>query len=251
MEASPLLSLNGVSKRFTGGSRPSTVVSALDDLHLEVGRAERVALLGRSGCGKSTLLRVAAGLVRPDSGEASFRGHAIDSPSLERVLVFQDPRLLPWLNVGRNIQLGRALDHSELLALLELVGLPGLAGALPKELSGGMAQRVALARALALRPALLLLDEPLGALDIHTRLALQDMLCKRWDEDGTAVLLVTHDIDEAVYLANRVLVMGEGGSLLGEVIVNLPGAPLRNRDSEAFARYRSEARKLVSGQQVF
>src|SRR4029077_16268863 len=166
-----------------------------------------------SGCGKSTLLRLIAGLDSPDSGEVFIGSERIESPGAERGLVFQDPNLFPWLTVRGNIESGLVARHvlhekrHEVDEFMRLVGLEGFANAYPHHLSGGMAQRVALARALVNHPKVLLLDEPLGALDAFTRMRMQDEVLRLWRVHRTTMLLVTHDIDEAVYMSDRIVIM--------------------------------------------
>jgi NitT/TauT family transport system ATP-binding protein len=185
-----------------GTGRRVEAVSALD---LRVARGELVALLGPSGCGKTTLLHLVAGMVRADAGRVSVAGAPVTGVGADRVLVFQDGALFPWLTVEGNIRFGAGARRvPELIAAL---GLAGAEARYPKELSGGMRQRVALARALAVDPAVLLLDEPFGALDAMSRATLQDVLEQVWLADQKTVLLVTHSVEEAVRLADRVLVL--------------------------------------------
>jgi len=186
-------------------------VEALHDVSLDIERGGFVSIIGPSGCGKSTLLRIIGGLETEYDGQALFNGDAITGPGRERGFVFQDHRLLPWYSVRDNIRfaLPRERKHDEDLIQhnIDIVGLTGFEDALPKELSGGMAQRVAIARALANRPRILLLDEPFGALDAITKIKLQDQLLKVWQTEHVTMVIVTHDIDEAVYLGQRVVVM--------------------------------------------
>jgi NitT/TauT family transport system ATP-binding protein/sulfonate transport system ATP-binding protein len=187
----------------------------LDQINLNVAAGEFVALLGPSGCGKSTLLRLVAGLETPSEGEIEADGVRVASPDPSRILVFQDPTLFPWSTVWRNVATG--LDARGLLArergrvdeAIELVGLTAFARAYPHQLSGGMAQRAALARALVNDPELLLLDEPLGKLDSLTRLTLQAELVALWGKKAFTAILVTHDVEEALLLASRVIVLSE------------------------------------------
>jgi ABC-type nitrate/sulfonate/bicarbonate transport system ATPase subunit len=187
----------------------------LDSIDLKVAPGEFVALLGPSGCGKSTLLRLVSGLEQPSKGSIAADGATIDRPDPSRILVFQDPTLFPWATVWNNVATG--LDargelvskRSRVDAALDLVGLRAFARAYPHQLSGGMAQRAALARALVNDPALLLLDEPLAKLDSLNRLALQAELVSLWREAGFTALLVTHDVEEALMLASRVIVLTE------------------------------------------
>jgi sulfonate transport system ATP-binding protein len=185
----------------------------LRDVELQLQPGEVVSLLGPSGCGKSTLLRIAAGLDRDYSGELNSAGESV-------TFVFQEPRLMPWLDVARNIGFhdDARYDKAWVGQLIDEVGLSGFAQALPKALSGGMAQRVAIARGLYSRPKVLLLDEPFSAVDAFTRMKLQDLLLDLARRHDIALLLVTHDVDEALYLSDRVLVMGHRASGIGSAI---------------------------------
>jgi NitT/TauT family transport system ATP-binding protein len=205
-----------------GGFRP--VLEALD-LRIEAG--EFVVLLGPSGCGKSTLLRLIAGLEKPASGFIGADGHPVRGPGPERILMFQDPTLYPWRTVHQNVALSQDIagcrDPTAVDAALRLVGLDGFRDAWPHQLSGGMAQRVAFARALINRPRLLLLDEPLGKLDALTRMTLQIELLNLWKKRGFTAVMVTHDVDEALFLATRVITLGGAGSsvVLSDITVDL------------------------------
>ena len=230
-----------VSKAFEAadGSR----VQALDRLSIHVIAGEMLALVGPSGCGKSTLLRLIAGLDTPTAGELRLGADPITAPGAERGLVFQNPSLFPWLSVRGNIQAGlvargvlRGRRH-EVEEFMRLVGLEGFASAYPHQLSGGMAQRAALARALVNHPRVLLLDEPLGALDQFTRMRMQDEVQRIWQTRGTTMLLVTHDIDEAIYLCDRIAVMTPRPGRIERVIdVGLPRP--RHRSDPAFLELR-------------
>ena len=226
-------------------------VVALRDISLRVQGGEFLSLLGPSGCGKSTLLRLIAGLDQPDSGTCRANGDVVRKPSLTRGVVFQDHRLLPWLSVRDNIQLALqvlAIPQEEKVArvdeLLELVGLAAFADAKPHQLSGGMSQRAAIARALAPRPQILLLDEPLGALDSLTRSKLQNELLRLWEHEGVTVIMVTHDVEEAVYLSNRVVVMEPRPGRVRKIIpVDLPYP--RDRTSPDFVALRREILRIL------
>ncbi len=241
-EGSSLRALN-VSKHFSSleGSGEST--HALDSASLTVAPSELISLIGPSGCGKSTLLRLIAGLDTPDSGELFVGSEPITGPSAERGLVFQDPNLFPWLNVRHNIESGliargvlREKRH-EVDEFIQLVGLDSFASAYPHQLSGGMAQRVALARALINHPKILLLDEPLGALDAFTRMRMQDEVLRLWEARGTTMILVTHDIDEAIYMSDRIVIMTpRPGRIERTIEINLDRP--RGRNSPEFLRFR-------------
>jgi ABC-type nitrate/sulfonate/bicarbonate transport system ATPase subunit len=227
-----ILRLKGVSKTFTVDGRK---VEALSGIDLALRPGQFTALVGASGCGKSTLLRLIAGLDVPDAGQILLDGTPINGPSRQCGLIFQDHRLLPWLSVAQNIELALAGSrHSAeerralALASLELVGLKNYAGAFPRQLSGGMAQRVALARGFVNRPRLLLLDEPFSALDSLTRARLQTELLQIWAQENVSMLLVTHDVEEAVLLADRVIVLAANPGRINAVLdIELPRPRLR------------------------
>jgi NitT/TauT family transport system ATP-binding protein len=212
---------------------------------------EFVALLGPSGCGKSTLLRLVAGLEAPSAGEILADGATITGPDPQRVLVFQDPTLYPWRTVWNNTALG--LDARGLLRknrdqvdrVLNLVGLSDFANAYPQQLSGGMAQRAALARALVNEPRLLILDEPLGKLDSLTRITMQRELVALWQRAGFSSLMVTHDVEEALLLANRVIVLTERPARVKAEVVNDLPYP-RHRDEARFVQLRRQLMEYLS-----
>ena len=227
-----MLSLDRVSKVYPNG------VHALDGISLGVEPGEIVAVVGGSGCGKSTLLRVVSGLDNPTQGRIALDGEAITAPHEKIGIVFQEPRLLPWLSVADNVGFGladrpKAERANRVAAALERVGLSEKARVWPRELSGGQAQRVALARALVPRPEVLLLDEPFSALDAFTRADLQDHMLTLWADLGPTLVVVTHDVDESVVLADRILVMcPRPGRIFAEVEADLPRP--RDRQSAAF-----------------
>jgi sulfonate transport system ATP-binding protein len=206
------IEIEGVSHSF---DIDGSLLPVLDDISLKAKPGEFIALLGPSGCGKSTLLRIVAGLEEPRSGVVREDGERVKGPFPSRVVVFQDPTLFPWRSVWRNVALGLEAqgilknERTRVDAALNLVGLPGFRNAYPHQLSGGMAQRVALARALVNDPKVLILDEPLGKLDSLTRISMQTEIVALWQRKGFTTLLVTHDVEEALFLANRVIVLSD------------------------------------------
>lgn len=233
------LLVRDVSKTFRAAD--GTPVSALDRVSLDVTEGEMVALVGPSGCGKSTLLRMIAGLDMPTRGELRVGPDPVTGPGAGRGLMFQDPSLFPWLTVRRNIESGLVAQgilrqrRHEVDELIELTGLTAFAGAYPHQLSGGMAQRAALARALVTYPRVLLLDEPLGALDQFTRMRMQDEILRLWEARGTTMVLVTHDIDEAIYMCDRIAILSPRPGRIDRVI----DVPLER------PRYRTDRRFLA------
>jgi NitT/TauT family transport system ATP-binding protein len=241
------LSVRDVSHAFALKGEPLPV---LDNVSLDVRPGEFVALLGPSGCGKSTLLRLAAGLEPPGAGTIAVDGAPIRGPHPSRGLVFQDPTLFPWRSVFANVAVGPeargvlAEERGRIEEALALVGLSGFADAFPHQLSGGMAQRVALARALVNAPPLLLLDEPLGKLDSLTRLTMQGELVRLWQEKGFSALLVTHDVEEALVLAQRVIVFSDRPARIKADIANDRPYP-RHRDDAGLVDARREILGLL------
>lgn len=242
---SPLLTIQGLSKTFRQGN--STVL-ALSGIDLSIAQGQFISIVGGSGCGKSTLLRIIAGLESDYEGTVRLDGKAIRGPGLDRGMVFQEHRLLPWLTVEQNIAFGlngmpdaevrRRIDEH-----LELVGLAGFAKAYPSQLSGGMSQRVAIARALANQPEILLLDEPFGALDALTKIQMQNEVLRIWQAERTTMLLVTHDIDEAIFLGDKIVVMSPRPGTIKKILpVNLSRP--RDRSCAAFI----DLRKAVLGE---
>jgi ABC-type nitrate/sulfonate/bicarbonate transport system ATPase subunit len=246
-EASSLL-VKDVSKVFQ--AHDGGTVLALDHVSLSVAAGEFVGLIGQSGCGKSTLLRLIAGLDKPTSGELRVGNEPITRPSAERGLMFQNHNLFPWLTVRRNIQSGlvcRGLLHKrrqEVEELMRLVGLQAFANVYPHQLSGGMAQRAALARALINHPKVLLLDEPLGALDQLTRMQMQDEVLRFWQARGMTMVLVTHYVDEAIYMSDRVVVMTPRPGRIVR-IVDIPFKRPRERNSPEFMALRAEILEML------
>lgn len=236
--------------RKTYRAEDGSIVTALDGLTLSIRPGEMVSLIGPSGCGKSTLLRLIAGLEPPLSGELLVGTEPINGPSAERGLMFQDSNLFPWLNVRRNIQAGlvargvlRGRRH-EVDEFMALVGLDAFARSYPHQLSGGMAQRAALARALINDPKVLLLDEPLGALDQFTRMRMQDEVIRLWRARGTTMILVTHDIDEALYMSDRIAVMSPRPGRI-ERLIDVPLDRPRHRNDAQFLELRAMILELL------
>jgi nitrate/nitrite transport system ATP-binding protein len=232
----PMLQISGVGMTFATKRGPFV---ALRDIDLDVKRGEFVALIGHSGCGKSTLLNLVAGLTTPTAGHMLIDDRELKGPGPDRGVVFQNHSLLPWLSCAGNVHLAvervfgeresKARLRERSLAALELVGLSHAKDKLPGEISGGMKQRVGIARALAMEPKMLLMDEPFGALDALTRARLQDELMKIVQATGSTVMMVTHDVDEAVLLSDRIVMMTNGpAATIGEVLA-VPLPPVREQ----------------------
>ena len=244
------LRVHEVSKSFPAPDDPFTRRQALTNISLSIAAGELVSLIGPSGCGKSTLLRLIAGLDSADSGEVLIGPERINEPGAERGLVFQDPNLFPWLTVRRNIEAGLVArgvlreKRNEVDEFMRLVGLEAFGDAYPHHLSGGMAQRVALARALINHPKVLLLDEPLGALDAFTRMRMQDEVLRLWQTRRTTILFVTHDIDEAIYMSDRIMIMTQPPGRIDQTIANTLARP-RDRSSPEFLRLRGNILELL------
>lgn len=245
------LVISSLSKTFKQKER---TIQALSEINLEVRDKEFVSILGASGCGKSTLLRIIGGLETPSEGTVSINGSEIVDPGADRGMVFQSYTLFPWLTVQKNIEFGMrekgmlALERAKIAEeYIEIVGLKGFENAYPKALSGGMKQRVAIARALANDPDVILLDEPFGALDMQTRSLMQELLLDVWQRSQKTVILVTHDIDEAIFMADRVVVMESRPGKIKKIIpIEFP----RPRDyhiktSKKFLDYKAQAVELI------
>jgi NitT/TauT family transport system ATP-binding protein len=246
----PQIAIRGVTKRFFVGDGQ---VEALGRIDLTIDQGQLVCLIGASGCGKSTLLRIVAGFEEPTSGDVAVAGKPITGPGSDRGMVFQDYALFPWMTVRQNIGFGprqRHLPRREVEAIadeyVKLVGLEAAANRYPNQLSGGMKQRVAIARVLANNAGTLLMDEPFGALDALTREQLQRELLQIWARTGVTILFVTHSVEEAALLADRVLVMSAGpGRIVSDIAVDLPRP--RDVSSPEFNGVRRDlARRLTS-----
>ncbi|OTG84157.1 sulfonate ABC transporter ATP-binding protein [Acinetobacter sp. ANC 4558] len=243
-----LLSIQNLNKSF---QKDKSSLMVLDDINLEIQQGEFISIVGSSGCGKSTLLRLIAGLDLNYQGEILLNQVPIKGTDLKRGLIFQEHRLLPWLTVTENIYL--ALEETTLSNQekkqrvqehIEIVGLQDFENAYPHELSGGMAQRVAIARGLVNKPDILLLDEPFGALDAMTRSHLQSELQRIWQHEKITMILVTHDIEEAVYLGDRVIVMSARPGRIKQII-DIPISHPRHKESEVLFKIRNQALNLL------
>lgn len=245
------ISIRGVGKTFHA---KKTAFRALENIRLDIAPNEFVTILGPSGCGKSTILRIVAGLEEADEGEVRLDGELVVGPGADRGMVFQGYTLFPWLTVRQNIEYGPKLKDVPILDrrklsnhYLRLTRLERFANHLPKQLSGGMKQRVAIARAMANGPKVLLMDEPFGALDAQTKLEMQEALLEAWEREKTTVLFITHDIDEAIFLSQRIIVMGAGpGRIVREFPVALPAERTTDvREHPDFLKLRRELAGLL------
>ncbi|MDR0886512.1 MAG: ABC transporter ATP-binding protein [Clostridiales Family XIII bacterium] len=236
-----LISIDHVYRTYIDAN--ANKVEALSNVSLDINDGEFISLIGPSGCGKTTLLRLLAGLDKPLSGKLSIGGEEITGPDPSRGYVFQQSSLFPWMNVEKNIAAGLVArgvykdEKSRVQDYVDLVGLEGFEKSYPHQISGGMAQRVAIARSLINNPKALLLDEPMGALDSFTRADLQDKLLELWKKKGTTMILVTHDVDEAIYLSDRVVIMTPRPGEISEILPIELGRP-RDRGSEDFLELR-------------
>jgi NitT/TauT family transport system ATP-binding protein len=242
--ANDMILIEGLTKSFAPSGRPRHL--ALGDLSLCVGEGEFVSILGPSGCGKSTLLYVVGGFVPPSTGQVLVNGKLVTGPGPDRGPVFQEFALFPWKSVLGNVMYGlleqgvaKPLAEQKARALISLVHLAGYEDFYPKQLSGGMKQRVAIARTLAYAPKILLMDEPFGALDAHTRTGLQRELLEIWERDRKTVLFVTHSVEEAVFLSDRVIVLTRSpGRLKASIAIDLP-RPRRRAELLVDRRYQT------------
>jgi NitT/TauT family transport system ATP-binding protein len=248
---------SSVSKHFTAvpGDRAlheGATLAVLENVNLEISEGEFVCLLGPSGCGKTTLLNILAGFELPSSGSVLIDGEAVEKPHPKRITIFQEYALLPWRTVQGNVEFGLEIAgvpkkerSRKVKEMLELVGLTGVEARLPRELSGGMRQRVAVARSLAVDPDILFMDEPFGALDAITRIKMEEELVRIWLQKKKTVVFVTHDIDEAVYLADRIVVFSALPGRIREIIPAVAGRP-RDRTSLDFVRLREKVFAALS-----
>ena len=250
----PILTIRGVERRFDGAGGGTLALQSTD---LDVAENDFLTILGPSGCGKSTLLRIVAGLDQPTAGEVQLDGQRIEGPGADRGMVFQSYTLFPWLNVLDNVCFGlreRGLPGPQQLEIahsfIAKVGLTGFEQHYPKQLSGGMQQRTAIARALANRPRILLMDEPFGALDHQTRELMQELLLEIWEAERKTVLFVTHDIDEAVFMGSRTVVMSaRPGRIKLDRLVDLPHPRHYSvKTTGAFAALKEELTECVRGE---
>lgn len=249
MNDSIVLKLSDISKSFSRVDSDE-VTNAVLGISTEMHKGEFVSLVGTSGCGKSTILRMIAGLIAPTTGEITLNGQPIKGPGPDIGMVFQKPTLYPWLTVEDNISFSLRMQHKykghedEVNRMIEVIGLEKFKKDYPGQLSGGMAQRVALARAMINKPGILLMDEPLGALDAFTRMNMQNEILDMWKLNKQLVVMVTHDIDEAVYMSSRVIVMdAHPGRINNEINIEMEYP--RNRSSSLFVEYRNQILDLL------
>ena len=238
------LKLENVSKSFAK-IETDEVTHALTSVSTSMQSGEFISMVGPSGCGKSTMLRLVAGLIKPTTGKLTVNGEEIGDPGPDRGMMFQKATLFPWLTVYDNIAFSLKMqgklkgNEDKVEKMIEVIGLQDFRTDYPGQLSGGMAQRVALVRALINEPEILLLDEPLGALDAFTRMNMQDEILKIWQEKQQLALMVTHDVDEAIYMGTRVLVMdAHPGRVIADITIDLPFP--RDRSSREFVEYRND-----------
>lgn len=243
------IEIENVFQSFGDGAGSPPV---LENINLDIKQGELVCLLGPSGCGKSTLLNIVAGFIKAEEGSVRIEGEVVTAPAINRLVIFQDYGLLPWRTVGQNVALGlevkkvtRAEQNIMITKYLKMVGLEDARDKFPHQLSGGMQQRAAIARALAVQPEILLMDEPFGALDAITRMKLQEDILTLCRETGTTILFVTHDIEEAVYLADRIVILSANPGRIHAVLdVEMPH--LRERTSDDFVLMRDRVFKAIN-----
>ena len=253
--SAPELEIRHLCKQF---STSKGFLSVLDNINMQVYRNEFVCVVGASGCGKSTLLNIVAGLEAPTSGDVLVEGQPVHSPGADRGMVFQNYTLYPWLTVAENIEFGLKLQkvppaqrRRQARYYMEIVGLSKFADSLPKTLSGGMKQRAAIARALANEPDILLMDEPFGALDAQTKEVLQEFMLQIWQQTQKTILMITHDVEEAVFLAQRIYVLScRPGQIKAEVNTDLQQHDLAIKQTEIFQQKRQEVLRLIREEMV-
>lgn len=245
-----VLKLEDVSKSFPKVEKED-ITHALDHINLEMKSGEFISLVGTSGCGKSTILRLIAGLIMPTVGKVTMNQEEITKPHPDRGMVFQKPTLFPWLTVEQNIGFSLKTqdklkgNEDKVTRMLQLIGLEDFKDDYPGQLSGGMAQRVALVRSLISEPSILLLDEPLGALDAFTRMTMQDEILTIWREKKQLSVMVTHDVDEAIYMGTRVIVMeANPGRIRADIPIELEYP--RHRSSTQFTEYRNQILDMLN-----
>lgn len=236
-----IINIEHLNKHFLVDNQPMEV---LRDINLQIKKGEFITIVGHSGCGKSTLLKIICGLVDYEDGVVERNGHKVTKPGPQCGMVFQDHRLLPWLKIKDNVGFGlkdlpKAEREKRVKEHLAMVGLAGFENSYPAQLSGGMSQRAAIARGLVNNPTILLLDEPFGALDALTRIQMQKEIIKLQEQEGTTMVMVTHDIDEAIYLADRIVVMSARPGEIQEIIT-VNKADSRRRNSDGFNVYKKK-----------
>ncbi|MCH5265589.1 MAG: ABC transporter ATP-binding protein [Lachnospiraceae bacterium] len=243
--------ISGINKQFRNPNPGEEDIVALEGFSLDIEPGSFVSLIGPSGCGKSTLLRLIGGLDKPDQGDIKLDGERVEKPGSDRGFAFQGSNLFPWLTVENNIAFGLKARHvyrqrkADVGEYIRLVGLEGFEKSYPHQLSGGMCQRASLARALAGHPKVLLMDEPLGALDAFTRMNLQDEILNIWKERQMTMIMVTHDVDEAIYMSDKVVVMSARPSRVEKIIdIDLPRPRARIQDT--FQIYRSKILEILN-----
>lgn len=242
------LKIENIAKSYKNNKQYHKV---LENINLEIKEGEFVSLLGPSGCGKTTLLNIVGGFLHPDNGDISVNGKIVKSPGIDRAFVFQNYALFPWKTVGENIlfpmkqqKASKKEMEVKLAELLEISALTGKEKLYPHQLSGGMKQRVAVMRALACNPEVLLMDEPLGAIDFQMRQSLQNELSSIWMKKKITAVMVTHDVDEAVYMSDRVVVMSRNkGEILADIKVDIPR--MRDRNSLEYQTYKADLTEIL------
>lgn len=243
------LDVKNISKSFINNKKH---VEVLKNINLEVDQGEFICLLGPSGCGKTTLLTIIGGFQKPDSGEIWVNENKVTKPGIDRAFIFQNYALFPWKSVRDNVlypmkqqKISREEREKKLAELIEMADLKGKESMYPHQLSGGMKQRVAVIRALACNPEVLLMDEPLGAVDLKMRQNLQEELEKIWSSNKITAVMVTHDVDEAVYMSDRVIIMSSNkGEIIGNIKVEIPRP--RNRECKEYEEYKSHVSEILS-----